>query len=157
MRKYFRITFFLTAFGILVVLKQIKAGEDVQDVQKPVLNNLPTPTISPVSSNSLSNTTPAPTLQRIFKNGTYTGKVVDAFYGNIQVQAVIQNGKISEVLFLQYPNENRTSIFVNSQAMPLLKQEAIRVQSAQVDIVSGASASSDAFKVSLADALSKAK
>jgi uncharacterized protein with FMN-binding domain len=92
-----------------------------------------------------------------YKNGTYIGSVQDAFYGNIQVQATISNGKISNVTFLQFPNDNRTSQFVNSQADPILSQEAIQAQSAQVDIVSGASASSQAFQASLADALSQAK
>jgi uncharacterized protein with FMN-binding domain len=92
-----------------------------------------------------------------YKNGTYSGSVQDAFYGALQVQAVIANGKISDVVFLQYPNDNRTSQYVNSIADPMLKQEAIQVQSAQVDVVSGASASSQAFQASLADALSQAK
>ena len=92
-----------------------------------------------------------------YKNGTYIGSVADAFYGNIQVQTTISNGKISNITFLQFPNDNRTSQYVNSQADPILAQEAIQTQSAQVDIVSGASASSQAFQASLADALSQAK
>jgi len=41
--------------------------------------------------------------------------------------------------------------------MPSLKQEAIQTQSAQVDIVSGATQTSQAFIQSLASALTKAK
>ena len=92
-----------------------------------------------------------------YKDGTYTGSVEDAFYGNIQVQVTISNGKISDVQFLQYPNDRSTSIMINSQAMPLLKQEAITAQSASVDIVSGATDSSQAFIQSLTNALSQAK
>jgi uncharacterized protein with FMN-binding domain len=93
---------------------------------------------------------------RNYKDGTFTGSVADAFYGNIQVQAVISGGKITDVVFLQYPNDRNTSIYINSQAMPLLKQEAIQVQSEQVDGVSGATASSGAFVQSLGSALQKA-
>lgn len=113
------------------------------------------PTPVPVASASL---TTSPTAQPVgkYKNGTYTGSVADAFYGNIQVQAVISGGKIIDVIFLQYPNDRSTSIEINSQAMPILKQEAISAQSAQVSGVSGATATSDAFIQSLSSALQQA-
>lgn len=91
-----------------------------------------------------------------FKNGTFTGSVADAFYGNIQVQAVISGGKITDVKFLQYPNDRQNSIYINSQAMPLLKQEAIQAQSARVNIVTGATDTSMAFIQSLTIALNQA-
>ena len=91
-----------------------------------------------------------------YRDGTYTGSTEDAYYGNIQVQVTIANGKISDVQFLQYPNDNNTSRFINEQAMPFLKSEAIQAQSAQVDIISGASDSSAAFIKSLGNALGQA-
>lgn len=117
----------------------------------------PQPTIATVSTNTPTST-PAAVPQQTgkYKDGTYTGSVADAFYGNIQVQAVITGGKITDVIFLQYPNDRNTSIEINTQAMPLLKQEAIQVQSAQVDGVSGATASSGAFVESLTNALKQA-
>jgi uncharacterized protein with FMN-binding domain len=110
------------------------------------------PTQTPVT---LSQPTTAP--RGMYKDGLYVGDVADAFYGNIQVQAIIQNGKITDVQFLQYPNDRGESIMINTQAMPYLKQEAIAAQSAQVDIVSGATDSSQAFIQSLGSALAKAK
>jgi uncharacterized protein with FMN-binding domain len=92
-----------------------------------------------------------------YKDGSYTGSVANAFYGNIQVKAVIQNGKITSVQFLQYPNDRSRSLSINSYADPLLSQEAIQAQSANVDVVSGATDSSEAFMQSLSDALSQAK
>lgn len=91
-----------------------------------------------------------------YKDGAYMGNVADAFYGNLQVQVVIKGGRITDVIFLQYPNDRETSIAINTQAMPLLKQEAISAQSARVDGVSGATASSGAFIESLSNALKKA-
>ena len=85
------------------------------------------------------------------------GSVADAFYGNIQVQATISGGKITNIQFLQAPNDRSTSIEINQQADPLLAQEAIQSQSATVDIVSGATDSSQAFMHSLQDALTQAK
>ncbi|MBI5613770.1 FMN-binding protein [Candidatus Gottesmanbacteria bacterium] len=91
-----------------------------------------------------------------FKDGSYVGSVADAIYGNIQVKATIQNGQLSDVVFLQYPNDRDRSIEINTFAMPILKREAIAAQSAEVDVVSGATDSSIAFTESLTSALSKA-
>lgn len=116
--------------------------------------------------------TPAPALSKImggiggnmgmgmmgaYKDGEYTGSIADAYYGNVEVKAVISGGKLADVQFLQYPNDRRHSLELSNYAMPQLKSEAIQVQSAQVDSISGASDTSEAFKESLAVALSKAK
>ncbi len=93
----------------------------------------------------------------VYKDGTYVGTVADAYYGSVQVQSVIQGGKIANVSFLQYPNTHGTSIAINSQAMPYLQQEAIQSQSANVNIVSGATDTSLAFQQSLASALAQAQ
>lgn len=92
-----------------------------------------------------------------YRDGTYTGPEVDAIYGLVQVQAVIQNGKIANVQFLEYPNDRRTSVRINSFAVPNLQQEAVQAQSANVDLVTGATLTSEAFQMSLQGALSKAK
>ena len=93
----------------------------------------------------------------LYKDGSYTGSVADAHWGNIQVKAVIQNGKITDVQFLQYPNERNRSVMINNYADPQLTSEAIQAQSANVDIVTGATDTSEAFIQSLSDALSQAK
>lgn len=125
------------------------------------------PVVAPAALNHTNSTGPvsttppttpptstAPSSQ--YKDGMYTGSVENAFYGNVQVSAVIQNGKITTVDFLEYPNENPNSININQQAMPYLKQEAIQAQSSKVGIVTGATFTSQAFTQSLANALSQA-
>jgi len=82
--------------------------------------------------------------------------VQDAYYGNVQVGATVQGGKITAVDFLQAPNTHQTSVIINSQAMPILQTEAIQAQSANVNIVSGATFTSQAYQASLADALAQA-
>ena len=109
-----------------------------------------------VSSTSVVPAAPG-TPSSLFKDGSYTGSVADAQWGYIQVKAVIQNGKITDVQFLQYPNERDRSVMINSYADPQLTSEAIQAQSANVDIVTGATDSSEAFIQSLSDALSQAK
>jgi uncharacterized protein with FMN-binding domain len=95
----------------------------------------------------------SPTASGQYRDGQYTGPQVDAYYGWVQVQAVIQNGQIADVKFLQYPSHRRTSVEINNQAMPWLTQEAIQAQSANVDIISGATLTSQAFAESLQAAL----
>lgn len=152
-------------FGALVLVRQIK-GSDEQPVVIPPNSSSSSSqnqTITPAPTSTSDSTNPTPTPSSAggssgqYKDGTYTGPVTDAFYGNYQVQAVIRGGKLVDVVFLQYPNDNRTSLSINTQASVYLKQEAIAAQSANVDIVSGASDSSQAFRQSLSSALSQAQ
>ena len=124
----------------------------------PPTTSSPPPTTTPLAT--LSPTlTPKPTATPagLYRDGSYTGSVADAFYGNVQVKAIIQGGKIADVQFLQYPSDRSTSREINAQAMPYLTQEAIQSQNSNVDIVSGATQTSKAFRVSLASALAQAK
>ena len=93
----------------------------------------------------------------IYTDGTYTGTPVNAYYGTVQVEATVQNGALADVTFLQYPSDRSTSHMINNKAMPILTKEALQIQSAQVDGVSGATDTSQAFKQSLASALTQAK
>lgn len=112
-------------------------------------NTPSTPTTSASSGNG-TNTTSS------YKDGTYTGSVEDAVYGNVQVKATISGGKITDVVFLQFPNTPGHSTEVSNFAIPQLRQEAIQSQSAHVDVVSGATQTSQAFMQSLQSALSQA-
>ncbi len=94
---------------------------------------------------------------RTYKDGTYTGDPADAYYGNVQVKATVAGGKVTEVQFLDYPHDRRTSQMINMMATPLLRSEAIQTQTAQVDIISGATQTSQAFIASLGSALSQAQ
>jgi uncharacterized protein with FMN-binding domain len=105
-----------------------------------------------------TSTSPASTSAAgAFKDGTYTGSTVDSEFGPVQVQAVIASGKLTDVKFLQMPNDREHSVEVTNQAKPLLLQEAVQVQSANIDTVSGATQDTEAFSKSLASALSQAK
>lgn len=122
----------------------------------PVIAPAPSPkagsSSTPGTSGGTGNT---PTAS--YKDGAYTGDIANAYYGNVQVEAVITGGKITAVQFLQYPNDNPNSQYINSQATPYLKQEAIQAQNANVNIVTGATLTSQAFIESLSSALNQAK
>ena len=154
MKKYF-----LSASVIILFVVYAIFGRKVSTPQ-------PGEPISPLSPNQVpptpNNSSQPTTTQNIttsgqYKDGSYTGSVANAFYGNVQVKAVISQGKLTDVQFLQYPNDRARSIMISSIATPQLKQEAIVAQSANVDIVSGATDTSLAFVQSLSTALSSAK
>jgi len=127
----------------------------------PAQGNTSTSTNSTSNTNTGSNLSLASTsstgqTSTTYKDGTYTGSTEDAYYGSVQVQATVSNGKISNVQFLQYPTDRRTSQMINSQATSMLSSEAIQAQSANVNIVSGATDTSLAFIQSLTVALQNA-
>ena len=91
-----------------------------------------------------------------FVDGTYTGSVVQTIWGPVQVQAVVQKGQIVSLKMLRYPNDRRESLFISQLSLPRLRDEVVRAQSAKVDIITGATVTSDAFMRSLEAALSQA-
>lgn len=164
MRKLLVSVFIIASFIGFSFYYRVRGQDDIALVPSKRLSFSPTSipdTLTPTPQNStdqnVPSSTPTPIPSSGFKDGTFTGDAADAFYGNIQVQISMQNGKIADVLFLQYPNDRGTSIEINQAAMPILKSEAIQAQSANVDIVSGATDSSQAFIQSLQSALDKAK
>ena len=92
-----------------------------------------------------------------YTDGTYDGTQADAYYGMVQVEIMVSSGKLTSVKFLQYPNDRSNSVRINNRAMPTLEREAIQTQNANVQIVSGATDTSLAFRQSLQNALNQAK
>lgn len=133
--------------GIVPVIRRMISDDDDDGPRVITPNPTPTPPAPP-------SQTPSKT---IYKDGTYIGSVADAFYGLVQVKATIVKGRIIDVVFLSYPSDRSTSVSINSQAMPYLTQEAIQAQTANVNIISGATETSLAFKQSLSFALVSAK
>lgn len=133
------------------------APSKIASAQKAAPTETPVPSQLTSGSPAQIPNTPAQAVQNgLYKNGTYTGPAVDVDFGFVQVQAVIQNGKIANVQFLEYPQDRRTSQRINSFAVPTLQREAVQAQSANVDLVSGATLTSEGFQQSLQTALNQA-
>ena len=77
-------------------------------------------------------------------------------YGVVQVQVVITGGVITDVTALQYPQSEREDIRINSRAIPQLRAQVIKAQSANIDGVSGATFTTDGYVTSLQSALDAA-
>ncbi len=88
-----------------------------------------------------------------YRDGSYTGTDENAYYGRVQVQVVVAQGRISRLKALDYPSDRRTSRSINGRALPILAQEVVRAQSDHVDTVTGATLTSEAYILSLRKAL----
>jgi uncharacterized protein with FMN-binding domain len=100
----------------------------------------PTPTPTPVPTNR-----PA--------NGSFTGAVIPTQFGDVQVRVVINSGRIADVSALQMPTDRARSYEITQYVTPVLHDEAIQAQSAHIDVISGATFTSEAYAESLNDAL----
>ena len=101
-------------------------------------------------------TRPTPTTHPAGPSGTFTGDPFDNQYGTVQVQVTVQAGRITAISALQMPFEHSRSAFISQQAEPLLRQEALQAQSAQIDIISGATYTSQSYAQSLQSAIDRA-
>jgi len=160
LKKFLLASFVVVSFGLYSFHQ--RHGDSASVLAPSSLNQSPTSATSTATPANNSSSSSSPTMQQSamtgrYKEGQYIGNAADAFYGFIQVRAIISGGKITDVLFLQYPNDRPNSVAINRQAMPYLKQETLAAQSAHVDIISGATDTSMAFIESLSAALSQAK
>ena len=85
-----------------------------------------------------------------------TGDAVDTRFGPVQVEVTLDGSRITAVDVVRYPAQDRRDQEINGYALPLLTQEAIAAQSADIDVVSGATFTSDGYTRSLQSALDKA-
>ena len=91
-----------------------------------------------------------------YADGTYTGVVVSTAKGDVQVSVTVSGGRIAEVVALRYPDDNSRSVSISKSAIPKLISEAVDAQSADIQLVSGATETSTGFVGSLQDALNQA-
>ncbi|HET7661278.1 MAG TPA: FMN-binding protein [Oryzihumus sp.] len=111
---------------------------------------------APLPAPKATTTTPPSTGSGSSTSGTFTGDPADTRWGTVQIQISVSNGKITQVTPVQYPQDNPRDAEINSYALPVLGQEAISAQSAQIDMVSGATVTSGGYIQSLQSAIDKA-
>ena len=114
---------------------------------RPVPTAAPTPVPTPP---------PTPKPASGYRDGTFTGQGEQDPFGVIQVAVTIRGGRITDVQTLEQPGGG-TSSWINSQALPILHDEALAAQNARLGLVSGATWTSQAYAASLQTALSQAK
>lgn len=109
-----------------------------------------TPTGPASSSGSASNTATTPMTR------TVTGGAAQTRYGPVSVQITVTGGKITAVDAVEYPTAKARDREINAKAVPQLDREVLAVQSAKIDMVSGATYTSRGYIASLQSALDSA-
>jgi len=138
-----------------VVAPVVEPRTTVAEVMPPLPRPRPTPPAT-VTIRPADTTLTAAGSTSGYADGTYTGGDENAYYGRVQVQVTIASHQVTSVKVLDFPQDRRTSRYINSQALPILKREVIAAQSADIDTVSGATLTSEAFIKSLGGALAQA-
>jgi len=110
-----------------------------------------TTTTGTASSATSSTTTAAATA-----DGTYTGNDVTTRFGSVQVEITVSAGQITDVTALQLTDADGRSRQISTRAEPILQSEVIAAQSSNVNNVSGATYTSNAYLQSLQSAIDQA-
>lgn len=136
-----------TAAG-LVMLLSFKTHSPTAPTSAPAATSATTTGSSSSPSTNSSTSTSAAT--------TVTGDASDTRYGPVQVQITVKNGKITNVTATQYPSTDPRDQQINAYAIPALDQEALQAGNANINMISGATYTSDGYIASLQSALGKA-
>ncbi|MGV9907403.1 FMN-binding protein [Streptomyces sp. NPDC003388] len=113
-------------------------------------------TPAPAPTSSGSGASPGSTKAPATGTRTVTGDTVQTRWGPVQVRVTIRSGRLTDVTAVTYPTENPRDQEINSYAIPQLRREALAAQSADIDMVSGATYTSTGYKQSLQSALDSA-
>ena len=155
-------TVILVTMGATVGLKLYGVGEQASSAQTSVHVSTSasgsTTSTAPTTSTPGATATPAPSATAsapaaASATKTVTGTAVDTRYGPVQVKVTFSGTTITAVDTVQYPNESGRDVEINSQALPILQQETLSKQSAQIDTVSGATYTSEGYIQSLQSAI----
>jgi uncharacterized protein with FMN-binding domain len=138
---------------------QLTALSPASPTQGP--GNPASPSASPSSTASPSVApsaapSPSPSPSPTALSGTFTGADVPNRFGDVQVRVVISNGHITDVQAVQLPTDRAESAYISQQVGPWLRTEALKAQSANIDIISGATYTSQSYAQSLESALQQA-
>jgi uncharacterized protein with FMN-binding domain len=112
----------------------------------------PSPTHSATATPAATKTTAA--AAPAAKSGTFTGPAIFVNYGTVQVKITVTNGRITDAVAVQAPG-GRNDRYTN-MAVPILKQQTLKAQSANIQGASGASYTSYGWYKSLQGALADA-
>ncbi|GIT79675.1 hypothetical protein LLS1_13440 [Leifsonia sp. LS1] len=151
-------TVILVVMGATVGLKLYGVGEQTTasataaagTTSRGTSSSAPTSTPAPSSTATASGT---PSASATPASTEVTGSAVDTRYGPVQVKVTFSGSTITAIDAVQYPNGSGRDVEVNQQALPVLQQEALASQSANIDTVSGATYTSEGYIQSLQSAL----
>ena len=86
-----------------------------------------------------------------------TGPLLTTPFSSIQVRAELTRGRLTGVRTLSLSGADAHTRSINARAEPLLREEALRAGSARIDVVSGATYTSESWIQSLRAAMRDAR
>ena len=107
------------------------------------------------SSSSSGSSSSGSSTSATWADGTWTGDAISEPWGKFQVAVVISNGTISSISVVRSPSDRHSSS-INSQAVPMLTQSVMASGGMSIDMVSGATWTSESYSESLQSALDAA-
>ena len=136
-----------------------KASAAATKAAKPVVTKKAASGNSGTNNSTATTATTAPATQAPAAssgaiNGTFTGPSVFVNYGNVQVKITVVNGRITDAVAVVAPS-GRNDRYTN-MAVPILKQQTLKAQSANIQGASGASYTSYGWYTSLQGAIAQA-
>jgi uncharacterized protein with FMN-binding domain len=131
-------------------------GTAIVGVPDPSTAAVPGPTTAPVQDAPTAQPTPD-AVAGAYRDGTVTGALISTRFGNVQVEVVISGGELTDVVPVALPSGDRRSVRISEVAAPILREEALTAQDAQIDLLSGATYTSDAYARSLQSALDQVR
>jgi uncharacterized protein with FMN-binding domain len=119
----------------------------------------PPPSGTSPQSTSPAGTAPQTTTPAATKSGRQQidGPTISTRFGDVEVRVTLDNGQITDVQPLKMPSDRRRSAEITQEVTPMLHDEVLQAQSGQINLISGATYTSDAYQQSLQAALDQSR
>ena len=151
-----RITMWLlaTLSSVVLLFSYRTSTSGALDAQ--TISSVAAPAATATASMQGSDVAAATTADAASGSQTYTGSAVSTRYGPVQVQITVTDGKVTDATVTEVPSSNGRDQQINAAAVPTLEKETITAQSADIDMVSGATFTSTGYVQSLQSAIDQA-
>jgi uncharacterized protein with FMN-binding domain len=158
MTKTRLVSILVATLGVLGLLASFHttAGTSTRTAGAATKGTTPPATTAPPPQRTTPSTSAPPPPTTNTGNQTVAGDTISTRYGDVQVRVVVSGGRLVDVQAVVLPSDRARSQAISSDAGPLLRNEALRAQSARINTVSGATYTSDGYAQSLQSALDRA-
>jgi len=115
---------------------------------------IPPPRIAPPEPEVRRVSTRPPTVSGPVRTGT--GRIVTTPFSVIQVRVAFTGRQLTRVETVELSGTGARTQAINAHAEPILREEALKAGSAKIDVVSGATYTSESYRDSLQSAIDAA-
>jgi uncharacterized protein with FMN-binding domain len=147
----------ITGLVLLLQYKTVPAGAGRPAALAPVTPNAVGSSASPSPSPRHPHRTRHPAspsaTATTAKTQSALGATITTRYGPVQVKVTETSNRITDITAVKLPSQDSHSQSIGAYAAPKLRQEAITANSARINVVSGATYTSDGYAQSLQSAL----